>query len=68
MALKPLLIAKAPQVNEWALRAVADLGPQSILLKDAILELRPGAMRVFSGQQKTIHQLIGHIQDSWPKV
>ncbi len=56
---------KNPEVLEWTLRTIEQLGMKSILFKKQILSLRPGLGSLFNQHKKSSRQLIEHLEKRW---
>lgn len=57
-ALKKLLYHADPEVVEWSLRTLDQLGGQGILLKEDLRKIRPGISAVFNQHKKNIQQIV----------
>ncbi|MFT6070494.1 MAG: hypothetical protein ACJAT2_003176 [Bacteriovoracaceae bacterium] len=58
-------LIKNPEVLEWTLRTIEQLGMKSILFKKQILELKPGLGSLFNQHKKSSRQLIEHLEKRW---
>lgn len=54
-----------PEVLEWSLRVVEALGNQSIILKELILQKKPGILSVFNQHKKNSRQIIEYLEKRW---
>lgn len=66
--LKKLLLSKNPEVKEWALRTIENLGPLNLRLKNEILAASPGISKFFNKHQKKSSQIITSLQNEWKKI
>lgn len=64
-ALRFPLKSKSPEVVEWALRTIDALGHQSIILKEDVLEARPGLFTLFNEHKKNSKELINYLEKRW---
>lgn len=60
--LKRLLTHPEPEVFEWVLRTVDDLGPLGLRLRDDILKNRPGIGAFFNKHKKNSLEIIDHLE------
>lgn len=60
--LKKLLTHPEPEVFEWVLRTVDDLGPLGLRLRDDILKNRPGIGAFFNKHKKNSLEIIDHLE------
>lgn len=63
--LKGLLSHKDPEVLEWALRTIEQLGSQAIFLKDDIINSKPGILSLFDKHRKASKQIIEMLEKRW---
>ncbi|WP_127717390.1 hypothetical protein [Halobacteriovorax sp. HLS] len=63
--LKELLTHKDPEVLEWTLRTIEQLGSQAIFLKDDIINARPGMLAIFDKHKKASKQIIEMLEKRW---
>jgi hypothetical protein len=63
--LKELLSHKDPEVLEWTLRTIEQLGSQAIFLKDDIMNSRPGILAIFDKHKKASKQIIEMLEKRW---
>ena len=64
-SLKKLLFHKNPEVLEWTLRTIDQLGGESIWFKDAIIKIRPGWGRFFNKNKRASFQIIDMLSRRW---
>lgn len=64
-ALKVPLKSKEPEVVEWTLRTIEALGHQSIILKDDVLQAKPGLLALFNEHRKNSKDLIEYLSRRW---
>ncbi|CBW27011.1 hypothetical protein BMS_2208 [Halobacteriovorax marinus SJ] len=62
---KELLHHQSPEVLEWTLRTVEQLGSQAIFLKDDIIKAKPGIMSLFDKHKKASKQIIEMLEKRW---
>lgn len=60
-----LLDHKNPEVLEWVLRTIEQMGSQSIILKQKVLERKPGIKRLFNQHLKNGHEIIEILEKRW---
>lgn len=65
MVLKDLLSNRDPEVLEWTLRTIDQLGSQAIFLKDDIMKSRPGILAIFDKHKKASKQIIEMLEKRW---
>lgn len=63
--LSKLLRHSDPEVVEWTLRTVEECGAQSILLKPAVLKLRPSIFSLWRASSRTILELVTLLERRW---
>lgn len=63
--LKKLLTHKNPEVLEWTLRTIEQLGSQAIFLKDDIINNKPGMLSLFDKHKKASKQIIEMLEKRW---
>jgi hypothetical protein len=69
LALKELLLKNpTPEVFEWILRNLEELGPRSILVKEEVRRLRPGFSRLWNTHQRHCVELIDHLEARWSRL
>jgi hypothetical protein len=56
---------KNPEVLEWVLRTIEQMGMKSILFKKEIIKLRPGLSSLFNQHKKSSQQLIDLLEKRW---
>lgn len=56
---------KNPEVLEWTLRILEQMGMKSILFKKEIINLRPGLGSLFNQHKKSCKQLIELLEKRW---
>ncbi len=66
--LKILLLDKNPEVKEWALRTIENLGPLSLRLKKEVLASKPGIIKLFNQHQKASSQIIEYLEKEWKRM
>jgi hypothetical protein len=54
-----------PEVLEWTLRIIEQMGMKSILFKKEIIKLRPGLGSLFNQHKKSSKQLIELLEKRW---
>jgi len=64
-SLETPLNSNHPEVLEWSLRVVDALGHQSIILKELILQKKPGILSVFNQHKKNSRQIIEYLEKRW---
>ena len=65
MKLKELLSHRDPEVLEWTLRTIEQLGSQALFLKDDIIKSRPGILAIFDKHKKASKQIIEMLEKRW---
>ena len=60
--LRRLLTHPEPEVFEWVLRTIDDLGPLGLRLRDDILKNRPGIGALFNKHKKNSLEIIDHLE------
>lgn len=69
ISLKTLLQTRNdPEVFEWILRNLEELGPKSIIVKDEVLKRRPGLSRFWSRRQRHCFGLIQLLTHRWSRL
>jgi tRNA uridine 5-carbamoylmethylation protein Kti12 len=63
--LKELLSHKDPEVLEWTLRTIEQLGSQAIFLKGDIIKAKPGILSIFDKHKKASKQIIEMLEKRW---
>ncbi len=63
--LKELLTHNNPEVLEWTLRTIEQLGSQAIFLKDDIINSKPGILSLFDKHKKASKQIIEMLEKRW---
>jgi hypothetical protein len=64
-ALKPLLDNKDPELLEWCLRIIEQLGRQSLGLREDILKRKPGILAIFNKHKVASRQIIELLERRW---
>ena len=65
--LKSFLGHDNPEVLEWTLRLIEGLGSQSIILKNDVLNAKPGFMAIFNEHKKAAKQIIELLEKRWTR-
>ena len=60
-----LLDHQSPEVLEWSLRTIEQMGSQSIMLKQKVLQRKPGIRRLFNQHLKYGHEIIEILEKRW---
>ena len=63
--LRNLLSHRCPEVLEWTLRTIDQIGGQAMCLKGDIIKAKPGLERFFSKEKRVCHQIIGMLLKRW---
>ena len=63
--LRNLLSHPSPEVLEWVLRTIDQIGGQAMCLKHDIIKVKPGPGRFFSKEKRVCHQIIGMLLKRW---
>lgn len=66
--LRSLLSLQDPELYEWTLRTIESLGPQNLILKDAILSTRPNRLNIFNKHSVSANQIINLLQRQWNEL
>lgn len=66
-AFNPLLDSQNPEVLEWVLRTIEQMGAQSILLKEKVLDKKPGLKRLFNQHLKNGYEIIELLERRWKR-
>ncbi|MBC7428388.1 MAG: hypothetical protein H7336_07235 [Bacteriovorax sp.] len=66
--LKNLLLDKNPEVKEWALRTIENLGPLSMRFQKEVLAAKPGLIKLFNQHQKASAQIIEYLEKEWKRM
>lgn len=66
--LKNLLLDKNPEVKEWALRTIENLGPLSMRFQKEVLAAKPGLIKLFNQHQKASAQIIEFLEQEWKRM
>lgn len=65
MALKDLLNHDDPELLEWTLRTIDQLGQQSLLLKEDVLGRKPGILAIFNKHKNNSRMIIEMLEKRW---
>lgn len=65
--LKSLLTNKNPEILEWTLRTIENLGPQSLFFEKEILKLKPSLTKILNVHQRNSFMLVDLIKDNWKR-
>lgn len=65
---KTLLNNTDPEVCEWALRSIEQLGSSSIRLRDDILKVRPSIFSTLNKHKKASRQIIELLEKRWEMI
>lgn len=63
--LKKILSHKSPEVLEWGLRTIEQLGSQALFFKQEILAAKPGMKSFFNQHLKASKQIIDMLEKRW---
>ncbi|MBC7713888.1 MAG: hypothetical protein H7177_11145 [Rhizobacter sp.] len=66
--LKNLLLDKNPEVKEWTLRTIENLGPLSLRFQKEVLAAKPGLIKLFNQHQKASAQIIEFLEKEWKRM
>lgn len=66
--LKQLLSHPEPEVFEWTLRTIDDLGPLGLRLREEILKKRPGIGAFFNKHKKNSLEIIDHLEKKFHEL
>ena len=66
--LESLLEHSNPEVLEWTLRTIDQLGAMSIRLRPKILEQRPSLLAIFNTHKKASRQIIQMLEKRWESM
>lgn len=64
-ALEHTLTNKHPEVLEWTLRCIEQLGSQSIFFKKQVIANKPGFFKRFNKHHQAAYELIGYLEKRW---
>lgn len=64
-ALKGLLKEKNPELVEWCLRTIDEMGNQALTLKEDIIESRPTILATFNRHKRASREIIDMILKKW---
>lgn len=63
--LKNLLYAKDPEVVEWTLRTIEEMGSQGIYFKKEFSNIKPPPWKWFNEHQRSIREIIAMLEHRW---
>lgn len=66
--LKNLLLNKNPEVKEWALRTIENLGPLSLRFQKEVRAAKPGFSKLFNQHLKASSQIIEYLEKEWKRM
>lgn len=64
-ALKELLSHQDPEVLEWVLRVIDQLGNQALILRPEIIKQKPSLLSVFNKHKKNSRMIIEMLEKRW---
>ena len=62
------LSVEQPEIFEWVLRTVDQLGPQSIIVKKTVLSRKPGLLKVFNPHYRMSREIIDMLEKRWSQA
>ncbi len=64
-ALQKLLYSKSPEVVEWTLRTIEEMGSQGIFFKKDLNNIKPAPWKWFNEHQRSVREIIAMLEHRW---
>ena len=63
--LQKLLYSKSPEVVEWTLRTIEEMGAQGIFFKKDLNNIKPAPWKWFNEHQRSVREIIAMLEHRW---
>ena len=63
--LQKLLYSKSPEVVEWTLRTIEEMGSQGIFFKKDLNNIKPAPWKWFNEHQRSVREIIAMLEHRW---